>query len=61
MERRYLKIRDAVLYTGMSAKKLRSLTYAGKIPYIPGAGLRAPWLYDKEDLDVYMQRVKRMY
>jgi len=61
MEGRYLKIKAAATYTGISVKKLRTLTYAGKIPYIPGAGLRAPWLYDRDDLDAYMQREKRLY
>ena len=38
---RYLKIKTAAVYLGMSVKKLRTLTYEGRIPYIPGAGLRA--------------------
>lgn len=58
---RYLKIKTAAVYLGMSVKKLRTLTYEGRIPYIPGAGLRAPWLYDRADLDAYMQQAKRVY
>ena len=61
MESRYLKIKTAAVYIGMSVKKLRSLTHEGKILYIPGAGLRAPWLYDKADLDAYMHQAKRIY
>jgi hypothetical protein len=38
MERRYLIIKEAAQYSGISVK--RSLTYARKIPYIPGAAIQ---------------------
>ena len=54
---RILKTKQAALYLGVSAWKLRNLVQAGEIPYIPGEGT-SPWLFDKQDLDNWIERRK---
>jgi hypothetical protein len=54
---RLLKAKQAAAYICVSVWKLRNLTQAGEIPYIPGEGT-APWLYDRADLDRWVERAK---
>jgi len=54
---RILKTKQAARYLGVSAWKLRNLVQAGEIPYIPGEGT-SPWLFDKQDLDNWVERRK---
>jgi excisionase family DNA binding protein len=58
MESRLLKIKAAAQYLGISSWKLRNLTQHGRIPYIPGESGTAPWLYDRQDLDAYIESSK---
>jgi len=54
---RILKTKHAAHYVGISGWKLRNLVQAGEIPYIPGEGT-SPWLFDKKDLDNWIERRK---
>lgn len=54
---RTLKTKQAARYLGVSAWKLRNLVQAGEIPYIPGEGT-SPWLFDRKDLDNWIERRK---
>ena len=53
-----MKITDAAVYLATSPWKIRNLVQQGRIPYIPGEGERAPWLFDREDLDKYIEGAK---
>jgi excisionase family DNA binding protein len=54
---RVLKTRDAAVYLGVSAWKLRSLVQSGEISYISGDGT-SPWLFDKVELDSWIESRK---
>jgi excisionase family DNA binding protein len=54
---RILKTKHAARYVGISGWKLRNLVQAGEIPYIPGEGT-SPWLFDRKDLDNWIERRK---
>ncbi len=54
---RILKTKHAARYLGVSAWKLRNLVQSGEIPYIPGEGT-SPWLFDRKDLDNWIERRK---
>jgi excisionase family DNA binding protein len=54
---RILKTKHAARYVGISGWKFRNLVQAGEIPYIPGEGT-SPWLFDKKDLDNWIERRK---
>ena len=58
VEPRVLKTNDAAAYLGISAWKLRSLVQSGEISYIAGDGT-SPWLFDKQDLDRWIESRKR--
>jgi excisionase family DNA binding protein len=55
---RLLKTQQAARYLGISAWKLRNLVQSGEIAYIPGDGT-TPWLFDKQDLDSWIERRKQ--
>ena len=55
---RLLKTRDAARYLGISAWKLRNLVQCGEIACILGDGT-SPWLFDRQDLDAWIQRSKQ--
>jgi excisionase family DNA binding protein len=55
---RLLKTNDAAAYLGMSDWKLRSLVQSGEISYIAGDGT-SPWLFDKQDLDRWIETRKQ--
>jgi excisionase family DNA binding protein len=55
---RLVKRRDACAYLGMSDWKLRSLVHQGRLRYIPGDGPTAPWLFDLQDLDAFIESQK---
>jgi helix-turn-helix protein len=61
MNKRCLNAEEAAAYIGRSKWKLRNLTQAGKIPYIPGDGPTAPWLWDINDLDKYIEESKIVF
>jgi excisionase family DNA binding protein len=54
---RLLKTRDAARYLGISTWKLRNVVQAGELACIMGDGT-SPWLFDKQDLDAWIQRRK---
>jgi excisionase family DNA binding protein len=58
VEPRVLKTNDAATYLGISAWKLRNLVQSGEISYIAGDGT-IPWLFDKEDLDRWIETRKQ--
>jgi excisionase family DNA binding protein len=55
---RLLKTQQAACYLGISAWKLRNLVQASEIAYIPGDGT-SPWLFDRQDLDSWIERRKQ--
>ena len=55
---RLLKTRQAACYLAVSAWKLRNLVQSGEIPCILGDGT-SPWLFDKQDLDSWIERRKQ--
>lgn len=57
-ERRNLKTRQAAEYLGVSQWKLRNLVQVGEISCILGDGT-SPWLFDKRDLDRWIDRSKK--
>ena len=57
-ERRNLKTQQAAEYLGISQWKLRNLVQSGQIPCIFGDGT-SPWLFDKRDLDSWIDRTKK--
>ena len=58
VEARVLKTKDAAAYLGISDWKLRNLVQSGEISYIAGDGT-SPWLFDKQDLDRWIESRKR--
>ena len=54
---RVLKTNDAAAYLGVSAWKLRNLVQSGEVSYIPGDGT-SPWLFDKLELDRWVETRK---
>jgi excisionase family DNA binding protein len=56
--KRLLKTPDAAKYLSISPWKLRNLVQAGEIPCILGDGT-TPWLFDKQDLDSWIDRRKQ--
>lgn len=56
LERRMFPRKAAAHYLGISIRALDSLAAAGQIPKTPIAGRV---LYDRADLDSYIERVKR--
>ena len=56
---RYLRTEEAARYLGIHPNTLRRLAHAGEIPYIPGNGLRSPWLFDIRDLDAWIEKRKK--
>jgi hypothetical protein len=57
-EQRLIKTQAAADYLGTSPWKLRNLVQAGEIPCILGDGT-TPWLFDKRDLDSWIDRRKQ--
>jgi excisionase family DNA binding protein len=55
---RILKTKQAAHYLNVSAWKLRNLVQAGEIAAIIGEGTAA-WLFDREDLDGWIERRKQ--
>jgi excisionase family DNA binding protein len=55
---RLLKTNDAAAYLGISDWKLRKLVQSGDIGYIAGDGT-SPWLFDKQDLDRWIETRKQ--
>ena len=55
---RVLKTNDAAAYLGISAWKLRNLVQSSEISYIPGDGT-GPWLFDKRELDDWIETRKQ--
>ena len=55
---RLLKTKQAAEYLSVSAWKLRNLVQAGEIPCILGDGT-SPWLFDRQDLDNWIEERKR--
>jgi excisionase family DNA binding protein len=55
---RVLKTNDAAAYLGISAWKLRNMVQSGEIAYIAGDGT-SPWLFDKQDLDRWIETRKQ--
>jgi excisionase family DNA binding protein len=58
VEPRVLKTNDASMYLGISPWKLRNLVQSGQISYIAGDGT-SPWLFDKQDLDRWVETRKQ--
>ncbi len=58
VEPRVLKTNDAAAYLGISAWKLRNLVQSGEISYVAGDGT-SPWLFDKPDLDHWIETRKQ--
>jgi len=56
--KRLLKTQDAAEYLSISAWKLRNLVQSGEIPCILGDGT-TPWLFDRRDLDSWIDRWKQ--
>jgi excisionase family DNA binding protein len=54
---RVLKTNDAAVYLSISAWKLRNLVQSGEISYIAGNGT-SPWLFDKLELDRWIETRK---
>jgi len=55
---RALKTNDAAAYLGISPWKLRNLVQFGEISYISGEGT-SPWLFDKQELDRWIESRKQ--
>jgi excisionase family DNA binding protein len=55
---RGLKTNEAAAYLGVSPWKLRNLVQAGEISYIAGDGT-SPWLFDKQELDQWVETRKQ--
>lgn len=55
---RGLKTNEAAAYLGVSPWKLRNLVQAGEISYVAGAGT-SPWLFDKQELDHWVETRKQ--
>jgi excisionase family DNA binding protein len=55
---RALKTNDAAAYLGISPWKLRRLVQSGEISYISGEGT-SPWLFDKQELDRWIESRKQ--
>jgi len=55
---RVLKTNDAAAYLCISPWKLRNLVQSGEISYISGEGT-SPWLFDKPDLDRWIESRKQ--
>jgi excisionase family DNA binding protein len=53
-----LKTNEAAAYLGVSPWKLRNLVQAGEISYIAGDGT-SPWLFDKQELDHWVETRKQ--
>jgi excisionase family DNA binding protein len=53
-----LKTNDAAAYLGISPWKLRNLVQSGEIGYIPSDST-SPWLFDKQDLDRWIETRKQ--
>jgi len=58
VEPRVLKTNDAAVYLGISPWKLRNLVQSGEISYIAGDGT-SPWLFDRQDLDRWIETRKQ--
>ena len=58
VEPRVLKTNDAAAYLSISPWKLRNLVQSGEMPYISGEGT-SPWLFDKQDLDHWVESRKQ--
>jgi hypothetical protein len=56
--KRLIKTQAAAEYLSISAWRLRNLVQAGEIPCILGDGT-TPWLFDKRDLDSWIDRRKQ--
>jgi excisionase family DNA binding protein len=57
--RRLLRIKAAAEYLSLSPWKPRSLIQAGRLPVVQD-GEGSPFLVDVRDLDVYVERNKRL-
>lgn len=57
-EPRLLKTKQAAAYLAVSPWKLRNLVQAGEIACILGDGT-TPWLFDRQDLDSWIERRKQ--
>jgi excisionase family DNA binding protein len=55
---RVLKTKAAASYLGISTWKLRNLVQSGEIRYIPGDAT-SPWLFDKQELDQWIETRKQ--
>ncbi len=55
---RLMKAKQAARYLAVSEWKLRKLVQAGEIPCIVGDGT-SPWLFDRQDLDSWIDRRKQ--
>lgn len=56
VERRMLKYADAAVYLGISLRSMKQLAADGKVPKVL-IGHRV--LFDREDLDAFIDRLKR--
>jgi excisionase family DNA binding protein len=56
--RRLLRTAEASLYLGVSDWKIRQLAQSGEIPFVQDESL-GPWLFDRYDLDLYIERHKQ--
>jgi excisionase family DNA binding protein len=57
--RRLLRLKAAAEYLSLSPWKVRSLIQAGRLPVVQD-GEGSPFLLDVRDLDVYVERNKRL-
>ena len=55
---RLVKTKQAAEYLGVSAWKLRNLVQSGEMACILGDGT-SPWLFDRQDLDNWIEDRKR--
>jgi len=57
IEPRVMRARQAAKYLSMSTWKLRNLVQVGELACIMGDGT-SPWLFDRHDLDGWIERRK---
>jgi len=55
---RMMKTNAAAAYLGISSWKLRNLVQSGEISFIPGDGT-SPWLFDRQELDHWIETRKQ--
>lgn len=55
---RLMRLKHAARYLAISPKQLRTICQNGRIPVIKGLEENSPWLLDRQDLDLWIERSK---